>query len=340
MPSTTKAGGKPARKPQTHRAKARPVDDPIDLVLSAAVETTPTPPAPPAQPEASGESLFDPTPPAPPAAEQPQVETAQLGEAPAADRPEGISGEQGETPATPAQGAASTEGEPGQGETQAEGGEPSLIEKIKARVAGVLGGSGGGDEQHEAAEGAANEATDQARDPIAQKAVEEHGQVDPNAAPYAATDPVVDKAKSDAEGAATKPSSGEPVTVRLGQATGLLHRMSLASVLDYADAFAEKIEAMQNAATVQSIKSRMRATEGRCAPIYFTMNDDGEPEHLLAGDDALAAAKAADIDKVFVVLIHPGDAGAVQAYLNDQAGKAEVSTEDDELVWRAHNEGS
>jgi hypothetical protein len=135
-------------------------------------------------------------------------------------------------------------------------------------------------------------------------------------------------------------SSGEPEEVRLGQAIGLLHRMPLGSVLSYAEDFAEKIEAMRYAVTVQDLLPRMRVTEGRCAPIYFTMDDDGEPEHLIAGDDALAAAKAIPLDTVFVVLVHPGDAQSVHAYLNQKASTTDASTEDDELVWRAHHDAS
>ncbi len=131
-------------------------------------------------------------------------------------------------------------------------------------------------------------------------------------------------------------SSDAPVEVRLGQVVGLLHRMPLGDVLAYADAFAEKIEALTYSVAAQDLQSRMRVSEGRCAPVYFTANDDGEPEFLLAGDDALSAAKAVELTHVFVVLIHPGDAGAVQSYLAGKLGTASASTEDDDLVWRSN----
>lgn len=146
-----------------------------------------------------------------------------------------------------------------------------------------------------------------------------------------------DDGEPEAKAEDDQPSSGEPEEVRLGQVTGLLHRLPLGSVLAAADAFAEKIEVLTFSAAVQDLLPRMRASEGRCAPIYFTEDDDGDPEHLIAGDDALSAAKAIDLPSVFVVLIHPGDAGAIHAYLNGKAGTASVSTEDDELVWRAHH---
>lgn len=130
-------------------------------------------------------------------------------------------------------------------------------------------------------------------------------------------------------------SSVAPTEVRLGQVTGLLHRLPLSDVLAYADPFAEKIEAMKFSANVQALQSRMRVSEGRCAPVYFTMNDDFEPEHLLAGDDALSAAKAIGLETVFVVLIDPEDAGPAQAFLNGKLGTSFGSTEDDDLVWRA-----
>lgn len=132
------------------------------------------------------------------------------------------------------------------------------------------------------------------------------------------------------------PSSVAPTEVRLGQATGLLHRLPLSDVLAYANPFAEKIEAMTYSAKVQALQPRMRVSEGRCAPVYFTMNDDFEPEHLLAGDDALSAAKAIGLETVFVVLIYPDDADVVQGFLNGQRDTDAGSTEDDELVWRAN----
>jgi hypothetical protein len=265
MPSTTKPGRTPAKKPQTRKPARKPVAKAPDAKVDP--NPAPTPPAPPVPPVANGESLFDDQQTMPPAAGAPAVEIARPGEASAPDRPEGIGGEPAVTP------------------------------------------------------------------PAAQAPVVP----EPTAAP-------APQAKADDAGEAKEPvgeqSSGGPIEVRLGQASGLLHRLPLGLVLGFADPFAEKIEALQIAATVQALLPRMRASEGRCAPIYFTIDDDGDPEHLFAGDDALAAAKAAGIETVSVVLIHPGDAGAVQAYLNQQAGSDAVSTEDDELVWRAHNEAS
>lgn len=134
---------------------------------------------------------------------------------------------------------------------------------------------------------------------------------------------------------APKQSSDAPTEVRLGQVTGLLHRMPLSTVLSYADTFAEKIEAMTFTSRVQDLQSRMRVSEGRCAPVYFTINDDFEPEHLIAGDDALSAAKAIGLEQVYVVLLYPEDAGAIQSYLAGKAGTASSTTEDEDLVWRS-----
>lgn len=134
---------------------------------------------------------------------------------------------------------------------------------------------------------------------------------------------------------APEQSSVSPTEVRLGQVTGLLHRMPLSDVLAYANMFAEKIEAMKFTAAVEALQPRMRVSEGRCAPVYFIMNDDFEPEHLIAGDDALSAAKAIGLEQVYVVLIYPEDAGAIQGYLAAKAGAGSPSTEDDDLVWRS-----
>ncbi len=151
-----------------------------------------------------------------------------------------------------------------------------------------------------------------------------------------APEPVADAGEDKAAETTVEQPSVAPTEIRLGQAVGLLHRMPLGDVLAYADQFAEKIEAMKLSAPVQALLPRMRVTEGRCAPIYFTSDDDGEPEFLLAGDDALSAAKEAGLEQVFVVTIHPDDAGVVQGYLAQKASTASASTEDDELVWRAN----
>ena len=134
---------------------------------------------------------------------------------------------------------------------------------------------------------------------------------------------------------APEQSSDAPTDIRLGQVSALLHRMPLGDVLSYADTFAEKIEAMTFTVQVQDLQSRMRVSEGRCAPVYFTMNDDFEPEHLIAGDDALSAAKAVGLEHVYVVLVYPEDAGAVQSYIAGKAGTGSPSTEDEDLVWRS-----
>jgi hypothetical protein len=144
-----------------------------------------------------------------------------------------------------------------------------------------------------------------------------------------------DEEKPEEQPKSEEPSSVAPTEVRFGQVVGLLHRMPLGDVLAYADTFAEKIEAMTYSAAVQALQPRMRVSEGRCAPVYFTINDDFEPEHLIAGDDALSAAKAIGLEQVFVVLIYPEDAGAIQSYLASKAGADAPSTEDEELVWRS-----
>lgn len=127
-----------------------------------------------------------------------------------------------------------------------------------------------------------------------------------------------------------------PEEVRLGQAVGLLHRLPLEAVLARANAFAEKIAAMTYVDAVRDLQPRMRVSEGRCAPIYFTADEDGGPEHLFAGDAALSAAQAIGLEEVFVVTVPADDVGAVQAFLASQASSTFTTTEDDDLVWRAN----
>lgn len=144
-----------------------------------------------------------------------------------------------------------------------------------------------------------------------------------------------DPASADAEPEAETPPavvetpSDEPTELRLGQAIGLLHRMPLSEVQTHLEAFQGKIAALEFSPAVRDLQPRMRATEGRCAPIYFVGDDDGEPEFLIHGVEAIAAAQGLGLETVSVVVIRHGDAGAVQSYLASQANTAPANPEDD-----------
>lgn len=254
-------------------------------------------PTPAAQPKTEG--MFDDQQPEPPAAEQQAPEPDASGGDSVADRPDGDPSEQEVTPP-----ANSVPDEPAKDE-----GTDATADQLDPIAAMALENSRSNESDPE----------------------DDHGQDEaPAPEPVPAPEPTPEPEP------VVGPSSVEPEEVRLGQVTGLLHRLPLGDVQGLADTFATKIEALMFTAPVQALLPRMRATEGRCAPIYFTGDDDGEPEHLVAGDDALAAAVAAGTPVVSVVVIDPRDAGALQAYLAGLAGKASTSSEDDELVWRAN----
>lgn len=111
-------------------------------------------------------------------------------------------------------------------------------------------------------------------------------------------------------------TSDEPVTVRMGVVSATLLRIPLGEVLVHMDTFMSKLAAVAETRGALDLQSQMLATEGRCAPIYFTGDpDDGEPEHFFDGIEALAAAVALDLPTVSVIIIAPGDAGAAQNHL-------------------------
>lgn len=153
-------------------------------------------------------------------------------------------------------------------------------------------------------------------------------------APNVVTDQVTDLgAERQADEEQSFAASGK---VRLGQAIGLLHRMPLEDVLAYTKDFVDKIDALTSSAPVQALQPRMRATEGRCAPIYFVADTNGEPEHLFHGAEALSAAIALGLQKVSVITIPLEDAGAAQSYLATQAGALSNTSADDDLVMQVN----
>jgi hypothetical protein len=114
---------------------------------------------------------------------------------------------------------------------------------------------------------------------------------------------------------AGKASSADPERVQLGGVYGTLTTMPTGDVHDRLHILHERIEALRGSASIADLEKRMRASDGRCAPVYLTIDDDGEILGCLAGVDVLAAAMNMDAENVSVILIAQGDADAAQPHL-------------------------
>lgn len=92
-----------------------------------------------------------------------------------------------------------------------------------------------------------------------------------------------------------------------------------------------RIATLQSSPTIADLQVRMRASEGRCAPIFFTMAEHDERPYLFAGIEAVAAAINLDLPVLSVVTIASEDAGAAQQHLARKANGRPASSQEDVL---------
>lgn len=148
----------------------------------------------------------------------------------------------------------------------------------------------------------------------------------------APAEPTVETAQPDPEPA---DSSGGPQEVRMGQVAGLLHRVPTETVeAILGEPALERVVHLRSSDTIHSLQSRMRVTDGRCAPMIFTDGFDQAPV-LFSGIESYAAAKNLGLSHISVVIIDPKDAGAVQSWITQQ--QAKPLNPDDDLVHQVHS---
>ncbi len=252
------------------------------------------------------------------AATKPQTQPKPV--APAAPEPTSESLFDDATPAPPA--AEPTPVETAAGDAPAAAPAP---EGSDGAQQGQSDAGSSGDEVVEEAEAVTDQSQDDEDDDDAEEA--------PATDAAIVSEPTAPEPVANADTAAEPPVSAEPSIIRLGLVEGELHRMPLADVLVHLDAFQGRIALITETSAVLDLQKRMRATEGRCAPIYFSTDDDGELEHLVQGVEAVAAAIALPLSSVFVVKVAHGDVGALQSYLAaQQAGNTPTTSEDDLLM--------
>lgn len=84
----------------------------------------------------------------------------------------------------------------------------------------------------------------------------------------------------------------------------------------------ERIAALVETTAISDLAERVRVTDGRCAPVYFT---EGKPPTFYHGYENLAAAQRAMLTKIFVVIIPTDDLDYVQSHLVAEAHKSKPS---------------
>lgn len=145
-----------------------------------------------------------------------------------------------------------------------------------------------------------------------------------------------------ASGEAPEDAAVEPVgveTVRIGAVEGRLNRVPIGAVLSLLGEDAQAhVDHLRSKPATLELQERFRATEGRCAPIVVTQIGD-EPPVFFHGFLQLAAARNLGLEVVPVVIIAPGDTGAVQSQLAHQL-ISKPEEPDDDLIWRvtAHDQ--
>lgn len=129
---------------------------------------------------------------------------------------------------------------------------------------------------------------------------------------------------------------------RVGDVVGVQRMVPVDLVMDILGGEAGRVALLQGSDEARRLSRRVRATDGRCAPIFLTKQDLDDKEEVPALFDGLftlAAAKNIGLDRVAVVILPAGKAGAVQGLISGLA-RANMSTDpdDDEMVYRAHSD--
>ena len=129
-------------------------------------------------------------------------------------------------------------------------------------------------------------------------------------------------------------SSAKGEVVQVGLVEGQLLLMPLADVLGLLlDDLRLKIVELAERSPNEALEKWMRDTEGRCAPAFFTVEND--VPSFFYGSQELAIAMRLGFTDVFVILVANSDSGAVQKYLQEQMLKRRPQEDEDDLIFRA-----
>jgi hypothetical protein len=177
-----------------------------------------------------------------------------------------------------------------------------------------------GDEPADNPEPKADEGEDKAKDP---------------APPEPPADPKPEKADGAAEPEVDR-------VYRVGDVQGVLRMVPVDAVMDFLGGDAGRVALLQGSDEARRLSRRVRATDGRCAPIFFTkvdINDRDEPPALYDGLYTLACARNLGLERVAVVMLPSGKVGAIQASIAAlMRASLSADADDDELEYRARHD--
>ena len=104
--------------------------------------------------------------------------------------------------------------------------------------------------------------------------------------------------------------------------------------------FQERLVDFRGDRANRMLQKRVRATDGRCAPIFFTECPISEEVTLFAGLETIGAALDLGMAEVPVVILTPKQAqelqGSIAAAVNAACAKHDAE-DDEELIWRAYS---
>jgi hypothetical protein len=121
--------------------------------------------------------------------------------------------------------------------------------------------------------------------------------------------------------------------------TAPLRLIPIDLVMDLLGDSQSRVDAIQRMPETQRLHARVSATDGRCAPIFFTQADESDYPALFAGLPTLAAAINLGMEAVAVVIMPSDRAGEAQGAIAALTSTALAPIgEDDELIYRAYSD--
>lgn len=129
---------------------------------------------------------------------------------------------------------------------------------------------------------------------------------------------------------------------RVGDVVGVLRMVPVDVVMDMLGGDAGRVALLQGSDEARRLSRRVRATDGRCAPIFFTkvdISDKNEEPALFDGLYTLACAMNLGLERIAVVLLPSGEVGAIQASIAGlmRASLSNDTDDGDEMFFKANN---
>lgn len=107
----------------------------------------------------------------------------------------------------------------------------------------------------------------------------------------------------------------EPETVQVGDVSCVALRVPIGDVLGLlGQSVLDRVDALKGMASTSALAERMRASDGRCAPVYMTYEEGSAPT-FNHGAEAVSAAIGLGDNDIFVVLVPSEEAETLQDHL-------------------------